>query len=378
VVNSDVPKEQWLGGEMELRPDALCAPEVGGLPQYLQSCPTITSGRTGLKLIARGLKTSQSATALLPSYLCESMVQPFLEEDVDVHFYDVDIDLTIDSEDLLRRADSIHPTMVLFVNYFGFPVSDRESETLNRIKEQSWLIEDCAQGSLVEQEEPIVGEIGHFVLTSFRKYLPVPDGGLVINRTDVDLPRLLPDTDAFVRYELLGKFLRHEFIHGGLEEPEVEQAYLTFFKNAEGRLNDHIPLHSMSEISEKLLRRINLSSVMDRRRSNFSYLLRAFDEEPLCSIGTPLLNDLPGGVSPLVFPILVSEERRDALRKHLLGMGVFCPVHWPLPKEVKASEFEQAGQLSRGILGLPIDQRYDENDMGSLTERLLSAWEQVD
>lgn len=367
---------------MELSLEALCGLEGDDLDWPFRSYQTVTSARTGLKMIAQILKASGGGPVLLPAYLCSSMIQPFREAGVPVDYYKVSRNLTIDLNDLNRLVEDVRPSGLLFVNYFGFPVNKQEAKTLSQTKERCWVIEDCAQGSLIEQGSPVVGAIGHFALTSFRKYLPVPDGGLLINNTDMVLPQLPPASGSFVRRKLLGRLLRHEYFHGGMADPELEQAYLTLFNSAEKELDIQIPLHAMSSVAGRILGKIDLPSVMGQRRRNYAFLLRAFAENPqLQAIGTPILNSLPSGVSPLVFPLRVSSERRDGLRRKLVNLRVFCPVHWPWPAAIADDHFDdhfkEERDLSDHMLGLPIDQRYDEADMRSMIDRLLQAWELI-
>ncbi len=375
TVDIDKP---WLGGEMELNPEMLCAAEPTEVSWPFKSYQTVTSGRAGLKLIAQVLKERSKGVVLLPAYLCPSILQPFREEAIAVDFYRVNEDLSIDLDSLMCQVETIHPSGLLFINYFGFPVGEAVAKALYEIKGQCWVIEDCAQGSLIEQDNPVVGQIGDFVVTSFRKYLPVPDGGLVINRTGVTLPSLPPAHGQFVRYRLLGKFVRHEFLQDKLRWLGLEKVYLDLFATAEKKLDTHIPLQAISSMSARMLGAIGPSDAMARRRSNFSFLLKAFKEDPrLQSIGSPVLTDLLSGVSPLAFPIRVSPEKRDALRKELIRQRVFCPIHWHLPAEIEENQFPEAYKLSRGILSLPIDQRYSERDMETLIERLLRAWRNI-
>lgn len=371
---------RWLGGEMELDPDTLARLGVAGVCWPYLSWQTITSGRTGLRLIAQMLKSSLQSErgVLLPAYTCPSTLQAFREDGISVMFYRIHSDLNIDLDDLFRLVKPSRPGALLFINYFGFPVTDVAASALREVKERCWVIEDCAQGSLVEQGEPVVGHIGHFAITSFRKYLPLPDGGLIINRAGVTLPALPPATGQFVRRRLLGKLLRHEFLQGIPGPAKLEEAYLALFAGAESELDSHVPLQAMSRISETLLGVIDRAEAMERRRRNFMYLLRAFSEEPqLESIGMPVFRALPRGVSPLIFPIRAAPELRDALRERLMGRRVFCPIHWDLPRSIDEARFPDAYRLSREILGLPIDQRYDEGDMKSLIERLVQSWREI-
>ena len=174
--------ERSLGGEMELSLDALCPTQPGRLPWRSKRCQTVTSGRAGLKLVAQALKASSNETGLLPSYLCSSMIQPFNEEGVAVEFYRVHADLTIDVEDLRHRVSSSRPGSVLFVNYFGFPVGEGEAETLRRIRQQCWVIEDCAQAYLARSQGELVGAIGDLGCFSLQqgKHITTGEGGMVV------------------------------------------------------------------------------------------------------------------------------------------------------------------------------------------------------
>lgn len=371
-------KFKALGGEMELAPQTLTAPLIHNILSQLPSHQTVATGRTGIKLILQAIKEELNGVFLLPAYLCSSVLKTFQEEKIEIAFYNINSDLSLDLKHLIQQVDIFYPKGILFINYFGFPVAPKVKEALLNLKQQCWLIEDCVQGSLVEPTHPVVGEIGHFSLTSFRKYLPLPDGGLVINNTQntlADLPRIL---SKFVRYRLFGKFLRYEFIHHDLNSSELEEIYLNLFAVAERELDTQIPMQGMSEISQDLLKRLNLSDAMERRRSNFLFMLQAFAETPkLQSLGVPLIAQLPEGVSPLVFPLRVREKKRDQLSRQLQSQKVFCPIHWHLPQEVQVTEFPEAHQISKEILSLPIDQRYNKDDMNSLIDQLLIAYQNI-
>jgi dTDP-4-amino-4,6-dideoxygalactose transaminase len=307
------------------------------------------------------------------------VLQPFREEGIILEFYRVLADLSIDLDAFVHLAETLRPSGLLFINYFGFPVDKASGKIIREIKQYCWVVEDCAQGSLIEQEEPIVGSIGSFVLTSFRKYLPVPDGGLFINRTEMTWPSLSPANNEFVRYRLLGKLLRHEFLQSySTNKVDLETAYLSLFAAAERQLDTSIPLQGISQTSQRLLGTIDLAEAMARRRRNYSFLLQAFlRDSRLRSIGSPVLADLPYGVSPLVFPIRTEGKRRNVLRQELMARRVFCPIHWDLPIEIQQDRFVEANQLSCQILGLPIDQRYNHQDMETLIDRLIEVQEVV-
>ena len=63
-------------------------------------------------------------TVLLPSYLCYSILMPFRRMGVKIEYFRIDGDLTVDWEDLERKARRLGPrAAVVTLNYFGFPHS---------------------------------------------------------------------------------------------------------------------------------------------------------------------------------------------------------------------------------------------------------------
>jgi len=218
----------------------------------------------------------------------------------------------------------------------------------------------------------VIGGVGDFVLTSFRKYLPVPDGGLVLCRAPgVVLPRLAPAAGGFVQRRMAGKVLRYRFLHEETGNRRLERAFLDRFQEAEAEIDHRVPRCGMSQLSLRLLNHLDIAGAVRQRRDNFRTLLDAVEGGTrLGDFCQPLFSCLPEGVSPLAFPVRVRGGARDRLRRELAARRVFCPVHWALPEEVRAADFPQAHAISADILSIPIDQRYDTADMQDLLHRL--------
>src|SRR5438874_8824495 len=120
-------------------------------------------------------------------------------------FYLVGGDLWPLLDELERSVESQSPAAILVVNYFGFPPAPEDAARFRALREPCLVVEDCVQGSLVELPDAAGGTIGDAVFTSFRKYLPVPDGGLLTGAAT----RPLPPAAASLRKRLLGQFLRN-------------------------------------------------------------------------------------------------------------------------------------------------------------------------
>lgn len=367
-----------FGGELELSPELLerasqampVAPPPGGV--------SVCTGRTGLRLALRACVPPQpGAPVLFPSYLCGSLLQAAREEGVPVEFYPINSDLTPDGATLCEMLAARRPRAVVTIDYFGFPRHAGAAVFVAACRRFCPLIEDASHGSWPLPTGGEAGLTGDYVLTSFRKYLPLPDGGWLTARPQGPrLPVLPPLTgDGFLATRLTAKRLRHDALYSGSAGEIPDTQYLQLFAAAERELDRESPLCAMSELSARLLATQDLVEVARRRRANYARLLELFQTDvSLRRLGAPLLRALPTGVSPLAFPIGVTGGRRDALRAALGNRGVYCPIHWALPPEISAERFPAAAHLAGSILSLPCDQRYSPDDMELLASRVVRAW----
>ena len=350
-----------IGGVFEL--DLAAVLEAQDAPARFPEAQAVTSGRTALAILVE----ETPGPWLLPAYLCDSVLQPLRQAGVPFDFYPVGGDLRPRLDELERSVESQSPAVVLVIDYFGFPPSPEDGGRLRALREACLVVEDCVQGSLVELPDAAGGAIGDAAFTSFRKYLPVPDGGLL---TGVR-PRQLPPAGASLRQRLLGQLLRGAWVSGEAEGPDAEATFLGLLEAGEAALDDELPFEATSRLSERLIAGLDLAEAASRRRANFGVLLEALEGSEAV---TPLLRDLRAGVSPLALPVRVGGGRRDALRAELVRRRVFCPVHWPLPPEIDEARFPEEHRLASEMLGLPLDQRYGTADMRHLADELEAAW----
>tara|TARA_Y100000310_G_C20194162_1_gene583868 strand:+ start:95 stop:535 length:441 start_codon:yes stop_codon:yes gene_type:complete len=127
----------------------------------------------------------------------------------------------------------------------------------------------------------------------------------------------------------------------------------------------------MGLISHRIFGRVEPSIVVARRRHNF---LRLWDTVRRSEGQVkPLYNELPEGVCPVGFPVLV--EGRDSMRRALSQRGVGVRMFWDvLPIELRAREFPDIVYLSQRVLVLPVHQDIGDRLMDYLVETLEDAW----
>jgi hypothetical protein len=233
--------------------------------------------------------------------------------------------------------------MVLFIDYFGWRTPPAWFE---RAKARGALIlEDASQALLTSR----IGTAADFLLMVPRKFVGVPDGALLMATSDRALPALeleKPPAEWW-RLALAACEGRSAFDRTG----EAKDWYPQFLEAEERQ-----PLggFGMSPYSRDLLANCFLGEAMaSRRRSNYEILAEALSE-------IALFPELPTTVVPIGFPARTTD--RDRVRSALFGCEIYPPVHWDI-RDVVPERFASSHALSREIMTLPCDHRYDAADM---------------
>jgi dTDP-4-amino-4,6-dideoxygalactose transaminase len=332
-----------IGGVFGLGPPQAAQ---GGRPRWARKDDIrLASGRSAMTVLVEHLRPR---VVWLPAFLCPALVDALLRHGADVRFYEVEVgreEREPDWESILRPGD-----MVVAIDYFGYlaPV------TPARVRAQGcWYVEDASQAMLTSG----VGDDSDYVIFSPRKFVGVPDGGVlrcVSGRSLGDLVLQRPPAEWWLQ-AFRASVERYLYdTHGG-----DRSIWFDLYKRAEA----NVPCDSfaMSDLTQALLYDwIDFEQVSAARRSN--YLLLAEHLERLA-----LLPPLPSNVVPLGFPIRAGD--RDRLRAALIADEIFAPIHWELGNAVPTT-YAYSHQLANEILTLPCDQRYDHADMLRIVERV--------
>lgn len=350
-----------IGGEFHLPRLCLLGRRLNQFGRFMPQdarCFLTSSGRDSLNLIIRILGLTPDDEVLLPSYLCPDILRPFREANMVVSFYRINRDLSIDLDDIERRIKKTTKAL-LIIHYFGYPQPIKEIQRLS-CKHSLWWIEDSVQSMLSKYDGQSLGWFGDIGFTSFRKYLPVLDGSLLLinkERLSDNNPKWAGPSLSHLLYLCLrywGMGLKSLYLKAYLAPKFL---FLWLFAQAEGLLNKYPKPAKMSSLSQKLLNRFDFDEIISRRRKNFQYLLDNWSSQAI----HPLFQGLPADVCPLGFPVFA--ENRDYVRQKLIKRRIYPPVHWELPLEIDKNEFGVSWEVSRHILTIPIDQRYGIDDM---------------
>lgn len=301
---------------------------------------------------------------LLPPYLCGDILRPLKEENMNFTFYKINSDLSIDISDIERKITR-KTKVLLIIHYFGYPQPIKEIRKLSQ-ERSLYLVEDLAQSFLSKCDGHPLGWFGDLSFTSYRKFMPVLDGSLLlVNRQEIhaqinwrktSLNHFLYSCLRYLAMEFKALYLNSHFVPKPL--------FLWLFAQAEEMLNRYPKPAEISSFSRNILNKSDFDSLILKRRGNFQYLL---DRWHFSSV-YPLFRELPEDVCPLGFPVIA--EDREYVKRELIKRRIYPPVHWNLPPEVDKGEFSASWEISRHILTIPIDQRYGIGEMDYILRQM--------
>lgn len=265
----------------------------------------------------------------LPYFTCEVMLEPLIRLNIEYQFYNINNEL-----EPIFNFEVGATECLLYTNYFGL-----KQKTVKRLKENiKNLIIDNAQAFF---SKPLKG-IDTFY--SCRKFFGVPDGAYL--QIDKD-ERLLLEIDS--SSDRFGHLI-------GSIDYGIEHNYADFLKNEE-KLN-HNNIKSMSLLTQALLRNINYNECKNQRIKNFAFLN---DKLFLANeLTIAFQEDMPA----MVYPLLISKE---GIKTKLIEEKIFVPTYWPNVFEW-ATEDTFEYKLAKNTICLPVDQRYNLNDMAYMVD----------
>ena len=299
--------------------------------------------RDALALAGRYLDLKRDDTVLLPAYLCKEVLRPFAGKSR-LLFYDVADDLSVGPDTIRSWLDRERVRLLVVINYFGFLQPWRHEIARICAEHQTVLLEDCAHSLLTDGS----GDTGHLSVVSYRKLLPVFDGGgLRIGGAAPELtvpyhPRLYSNLlSMLATVKALTHFRSDTLSRAGVADRR-SAALPDERPQWQGKV---LPL---SWFTSNGAANAPFAEIIGRRRADYEF----WQAHVVAASGlSPVMSRLGDGVCPLGFPALA--EDRDALKSKLERAGVPIKVHWALPPGV-GSDCVNSQRLSRLMMTLPV------------------------
>jgi len=309
---------------------------------------------TGRDSLVYAIRAHKIEMMLVPSYFEDGVLTVLQNERIKIKFYKVNENLQIDLCDIekqSRNADSL-----LIVHYFGFP------QPIKQIKKfceshRIILIEDCVQSMLSSDAAKPLGSFGQISFNSLRKFFGIPDGS-VLTTTKKTLIQESKYHQNFVKKREEALIGKHYFLKNN---PKYSRFYFKkAFIEPENMIHKYPKPAPMSKISLRIMKKIDYPQIIKKRRKNFEFLLANLED-------ISLYKKLPKGVCPLGFPIIVNN--RNKIKNYLIKNKVYPPIHWPLSEKIQ-NKFKVSGKISKHILTMPLDHRYNLKDMNRVVDLL--------
>ena len=344
----------WLDGQE----NSLASGDVDWLPSVEDSCFAF-SGRNAIDIALRDVIDNQNIKKVYaPSYCCVSMLQSFIDRGLNIEFYDVGFE---EEKFTYNIPGNVKDSIVLIMSYFGLSV-DGAQEAIKKLHSNGAIIIEDITHSLLSGNPTC--ENSDYLVASLRKWFPIPTGGWVGKRKGALSQKPTMDSNHAVIDKVAGMKEKFDYLTGKIDSKEnflLEQSKFD---------NDLIHVDRMLKLDDtslNIIKGLDIEEVINKRRRNAAVLLKG-----LCGLEDVLkLPKVDLTVdTPLFIPVFMETENRDALRKHLVSMGVYCPVHWP--EVMGATIGVRAKELS-----LICDQRYSDGDMSAIVEAIRGWYQTV-
>lgn len=310
---------QEMGGYIEL--------EHFHGPMLHEGLLALNCGRSCLRYLIRVRHIRKIA---LPIFCCDSVRDACQREGVDIRYFSI-------GEDWMPiRFDVGADEWLYLVNYYGQLTRDQVMKAKERYGN---LILDEAQ---MYFEEPLPGID---TIYTCRKFYGVADGAFLA--TDAPTLQELPRDESHERMGfLLGRF-----------ERTAAEFYSEYAAN--NAFFDGEDIKRMSFLTENILRGADDDFIRKRRKENFDHLARAFHHQNGLTLRVP--------EGAFAYPLLVPQGAE--VRRRLIEDHVYIPTLWPnVVNDAREGAWEQT--LAQDILPLPVDQRYNADDMAWLIEEV--------
>lgn len=361
--NSPKNKPALEIGSFFSMPDFDCRDEKKSALHYLSSTSNSHSffgdGRQAIKAaLLKNFKKIKNKDCYLPAYLCPSILQPFKELKLRINFYK--------HSPFLRPliTDDLKNSLIFIVDYFGTELVSKEKLS-DFLKKGNIVILDVTH-SVLDKKRLNLKRKNLYLIASLRKIFPIPDGGILYYSFPQFKIKKLPaqDHETILKAMRLKNFYLKEGPKIGLNKVKnVKDSFLKIYRKYEKNKDDNlIKLKEIPAISLDILKNLDILNIIKKRKENLGFLSKNLSEKKY------FLFDKKQIKSPFFFPLVFKDEKqREAVKKNLIKNNIYPPVHWQLPELLQQNYlFEK--NLSKRILSLPIDQRYDEENLSKTAD----------
>lgn len=359
--------------------EATLTPDGGAIqiPASVTSLCRLATGRSALFHLINRLPRPHAATVLLPAYVAEGVIQPFLNAGFKVLFYRLQPDLSPMIEDLAILLDQVHGVgVIVLIHYFGFPAHSPElSSVLSRY--HLIVVDDCAHAPFTTTPDgkPLAENVD-IALYSLNKFLPVTDGAILIsNRSDIDLSldeMALPELPVEARqaYQNHLEAGRNLFSSNDTTKAKCFLEKLgKFYERYYAIINADLSPFRQSAYSRHVGEVFPYDGMIQKRLHNSHIIYEGLRSKVFSLVYPTLL----AGVVPWCIPARVPAQRRSEILDCLFDQGILLSTlqdKWDfIPAKHRDHYAVEAAFLDEHVL-IPISEFITAASMRNMVDRL--------
>lgn len=311
-----------IGGYFEL--------ELAKGSQVYHQTHALKSGRSALHFI---LKCVNAKKIYIPFYTCNALLEPIEKINIPFEFYGLN-----DALEPLNLPELGNGDYFLYINYF-----DLKRDVVEHLsqKYKSQFIADCSQAFFFKPN----GNSWYF--NSCRKFFGVPDGAYLYAPEHFPIQLHEEKNENFTMEHLIKRKLGN--VSGGYP----------FFLENESLCGSEIK--AMSILSEDLMSHVDYELCIEKRNENFNVLDNAL------SVKNNFKYKETGKGVPMAYPFLPGKK---ILHQQLWDKGLFSPILWKDVLKRNSAGYHFEKNITENLLALPIDHRYNVDDMHQVIEHL--------
>lgn len=288
----------------------------------------LNSGRNALEYILRSL--GEVSKLWMPFYTCNVVLEPLLKLGITYDFFSINNQLELDKEILLGENEYI-----LVNNYYGL-----------KDDYMIYLAAQYGERLIIDNSQALYSKHidGINTIYSPKKFVGVPDGGIAYCNNPLEI-----SLDKDKSYHRCRRLLRR-----------YDEGASACFQDTNDKSYKlaGIDLMYMSTLTKSIMNNIDFEYVKDQRLTNFNYL----HTHLLTSNKFDLENFK--GECPMIYPYICED---DSLRNILIRNKIYVAKYWSNVKEWSSDDSYEC-YLMNNLIPLPIDQRYDIEDMQTIID----------
>jgi len=332
-------------------------------------------GREALldSLIRLGVKPGESI--VIPAYICNSTINPLKDFGFNICFIDVNKNMGIDCDELVKLNSSDFPKAIVIVHYFGI-VQDLD-QLFNICRERNILIiEDFAHSFLSLESDNDIKIKGDAAIYSLRKILPVNNGGVLRfrdSKNNSNLRNVFKCSFSFGDFVFITKAAAFKLVvymqvfNIYTEKIDSIKSSIRLFKNNSS--NKGFPRPNSTALSKItaifLSDETYLDMVRHSHRGNYIKLAHSLKKNNIFCFKSQIEYRVTPQALPIVNTTLFDEVKQ--LRKK--GIGAY---KWPgkeLPSQVADSpKYPNTNYFNKHLTVLPIHSGITDSQIISISD----------